>query len=228
MFSGYATPITLPYSFTAGSPISASQMMGNFASITSALSSTVSSPWVTSSSNIYFNAGSVGIGSSAPAYALDVSGSVRAATFLGQGQLKVPVFSIVQGASQSIPAAVETKVNLDTLQFDNFNYWDSANHRWNPKIAGYYQVNGAVMIANNPTLANGNILFSIIYKNGGAHARGTMTTPDAANYAQSNTSCIVYLNGTSDYVELWVYSESGHATNAGTPYVYMSCVLVST
>ena len=61
-FSAHATSITLPYSFTAGGPISASQMMGNFTSITSALSSTVSSPWVASSSNIYYNAGSVGIG----------------------------------------------------------------------------------------------------------------------------------------------------------------------
>ena len=76
-FSAHGTSVTLPYSFTAGSPISASQMMGNFSSITSALSSTVSSPWVASSSNIYFNTGSVGIGSSAPAYALDVNGGVR-------------------------------------------------------------------------------------------------------------------------------------------------------
>ena len=74
--SAHATSITLPYSFTAGSPISASQMMGNFSSITSALSSTTSSPWVPSSSNIYFNTGSVGIGSSTPTHTLEVSGSV--------------------------------------------------------------------------------------------------------------------------------------------------------
>ncbi len=76
VFSAHATSITLPYSFVAGSPISASQMMGNFATITSAISSTVSSPWVLSSSNVYYNAGAVGIGSSAPARALDVNGSV--------------------------------------------------------------------------------------------------------------------------------------------------------
>ncbi len=75
-FAAHATSVTLPYTFTAGSPISASQMMGNFSSITSVLSSTVSSPWVASSSNIYFATGSVGIGSSVPTYTLDVNGSV--------------------------------------------------------------------------------------------------------------------------------------------------------
>ncbi len=36
----------------------------------------MSSPWVASSSNIYFAAGSVGIGSALPTHTLDVSGSV--------------------------------------------------------------------------------------------------------------------------------------------------------
>ncbi len=85
MLSAHATSVTLPYSFTAGSPISASQMMSNFASITSALSSTVSSPWVVSSSNIYFNTGSVGIGSSAPTRTLDVNGSMNVSGNVGIG-----------------------------------------------------------------------------------------------------------------------------------------------
>ncbi len=77
VFSAHATAMTLPHTFAAGNPISASQMMGNFSAITSAISS-ISSPWVISSSNIYFNTGSVGIGSSAPAHALDVNGSINA------------------------------------------------------------------------------------------------------------------------------------------------------
>ncbi len=90
VFLVHATSVALPYTFTAGGPISASQMMGNFASITSALSSTVSSPWVPSSSNIYFNTGSVGIGSSAPTRALDVTGSMNVSgTMTANGGLYV-------------------------------------------------------------------------------------------------------------------------------------------
>ncbi len=106
MFSVHATSITLPYSFTAGGPISASQMMGNFTSITSAISNTVSSPWVASSSNIYFNTGSVGIGSSSPAYALDVSGSVNTTGGLYRGgvSLVFPNMTYRQGGSPTVLA----------------------------------------------------------------------------------------------------------------------------
>ena len=117
MLSAHATSVTLPYTFTAGSPISASQMMGNFASITSAMSSTVSSPWMTSSSNIYFNTGSVGIGSSAPTHALDVTGSMSvsgAMTVNGAASFSAPIsqsytsfnnsaFQYEQTASQNLP-----------------------------------------------------------------------------------------------------------------------------
>ncbi len=69
-------------------------MMGNFSSITSAISSTVSSPWVASSSNIYFNAGSVGIGSSAPTRALDVSGNVAVSGTVTAGNTGFKVYTV--------------------------------------------------------------------------------------------------------------------------------------
>ncbi len=62
--------VTLPFSFTAGSPVSASQINANFGSLNAA-------SWSLSSSNLYYTAGSVGIGSSAPGAMLDVGGSIR-------------------------------------------------------------------------------------------------------------------------------------------------------
>ena len=63
----------VPYAFSAGSPISASQINANFSSV----SSIVSSQWTTSSSSQIYYPGTVGVGTTAAAgYALNVNGNV--------------------------------------------------------------------------------------------------------------------------------------------------------
>ena len=67
-----------------------------------------------SSSNIYFNAGSVGIGSSAPAYALDVNGSVRVSGVVSTGAVSFLVrgFASAAGYYSTTSAADVTSDGL--------------------------------------------------------------------------------------------------------------------
>ncbi len=207
VFSAHATSVALPYTFTAGSPISASQMMGNFSSITSALSSTVSSPWVASSSNIYFNTGSVGIGSSAPVYKLDVNGSVNATSFVGSGSgIQLPFFLVTCNSAQSFAANTWIPVNYNYAIKDTLNAFNTATSQYKPQIAGYYSVR-ASLLALTSNLAN-TATFFVIYKNGSEFGGGPgmySGIADSSGRVSMHAAGTVYLNGSSDYIDVRVY-----------------------
>ncbi len=68
------SPSPLPYTFTAGGPISASQINQDFSTLQSNITN---APWAINGANINFTGGNVGIGSTMPGYSLDVAGYVR-------------------------------------------------------------------------------------------------------------------------------------------------------
>jgi len=131
------------------------------------------------------------------------SGTVltTASTFGGTG----PTFSASQTAStQSIANLTWTKVILPTEEWDTNNNFDSTtNYRFTPTVAGYYQINGNVSFN---ALSNAEVLCSI-YKNGTAYKYGNDIK--ATNIWMVNISSLVYFNGSTDYVELYVFQDSG-------------------
>lgn len=125
-----------------------------------------------------------------------------------------PAFSAYPNSNQTISNASFTKVQCNTKEFDtNSNYDNVTNYRFTPTVAGYYQVNGCV--ATTAAMAQ---LFSSIYKNNSEFKRGTQAGSAGAYLFQSNVSALIYLNGSTDYIELYVYQQSGgNATTNGQP-----------
>jgi hypothetical protein len=114
-----------------------------------------------------------------------------------------PAFSAYTTASQNIASATFTKAALTLEYFDTNNNFDSTtNYRFTPTIAGYYQINASSTF----TTALG-INGSSIYKNGGAYA-GNVGVSSSAGYTAS-VSALIYMNGSTDYLELYVYQSSG-------------------
>jgi hypothetical protein len=113
-----------------------------------------------------------------------------------------PAFSAYLAASGgSIASGTFTKVLFDTELFDtNSNF---ASSRFTPTVAGYYQINAAFQIS---AAAPG---FLTILRNAAEYKRGIwMSTATMQDMAVSG---LVFCNGSTDYVEIYLYQTSGGA-----------------
>jgi hypothetical protein len=126
-------------------------------------------------------------------------------TFAGTG----PAFSAYAGASQTVSNATSTKIEINTENFDTASCFDTTDYRFTPNVEGYYQVNGILRASFSTTFTQ---LAVIIFKNGTVYERNQLITTFGANANSSiNISSLIYLNGTTDYIELY-----GTITGTGT------------
>jgi hypothetical protein len=117
-----------------------------------------------------------------------------------------PAFSAYASTATSTPNNSFTKVVCDTEEFDTANCYSIGSSRFTPNVAGYYQFNGQTGGAGGLS----TILVSL-YKNGAEIKRGIQTIGATISFV--NVSALVYLNGTTDYAELYWYQGSGSTAN---------------
>jgi hypothetical protein len=127
------------------------------------------------------------------------------------------------GGNQSVTSSTFTKINLATEAWDTNNNF--ASNRFTPTVAGYYQFNGSFSTEGLGTVTR---FIISIYKNGVEYIRG-IDSVTAGNSAV--ISCIVPMNGTTDYVELYgfINGSGGIAFRGGSDgnlYTYLQgCLL---
>ena len=125
----------------------------------------------------------------------------------------IPAFSAYKTSTQTFSSSTWTKVTFQAEEYDTSSAYDNAtNYRFQPQIAGYYQVNAQIDIyAGGSSITNTLIA---IYKNGTGDKRGYgAAATSTETYAP--VSAMIYLNGTTDYLEVYV-----NATSGGTLGVY--------
>jgi hypothetical protein len=130
----------------------------------------------------------------------------------------MPTFNVYRGTSnQSISSNTWTKVQLNAENWDTANAFDSTtNYRFQPTVAGYYQLSGTVTITGTSVTfvaleirVNGNETFI------GPH----QIVPSQTGDIYINASVLAYLNGSTDYAELWGYATgSGLIFQSGSAY----------
>jgi hypothetical protein len=146
----------------------------------------------------------------------------------GKGTLLVPpvnaanpCFSAYQSTLQALTGAAYTKVQFQTKEFDLTTAFDAVtNYRFTPQVAGYYQVNACcVTITSNYQLA------AAIYKNGAPARYGSNTSATTSSVGQ--VAAMIYLNGSTDYIEFYMYSSSAQNTTAGSSFTYFQAALIT-
>ena len=142
-----------------------------------------------------------------PTTASNLTATLPAATGTVMVSGNMPAFSVNATGGQSCANSTYTKIQFNSETFDTANCFDSTtNYRFTPNVAGYYQING-VGAFNGSAL--GYTSFAI-YKNGSNYIQsgGTNNTTFGGI---TTISDVVYLNGSTDYVELYIAQTSGGA-----------------
>ncbi len=127
----------------------------------------------------------------------------------GSGVAAQPGFVANLSADQTaVVTATWTKVNTSNEVFDTTSNFDNAtNYRFTPTTAGKYLVNMKGYIA---IMAASSQMVLGLRKNGSSHKLFTVTnfsTGTAPLYA--NGSVVVDMNGSTDYLEMFVYHTHG-------------------
>jgi hypothetical protein len=128
----------------------------------------------------------------------DNTGTVltTASTFGATG----PAFSAYMSSDQSITSGVNTVLQVNTEEFDTANCFDTSTYRFTPTVAGYYQVNGQLSCRGATAVTR---FYILIFKNGSIAKYGTdIFTSLGNNGYKTSVATLIYMNGTTDYLQL--------------------------
>ena len=136
-----------------------------------------------------------------------------------------PAFSAKLAADQTgISNATWTKLAISTEQFDTANCFDTTTYRFTPNVAGYYLLTASV---GSAAALSGQMIGSI-YRNGSSYFVFAQSDARNVNHSYSG-SIIVYMNGTTDYVEVYGYLDgSGTRTfqsESGIKGYFTGCLM---
>lgn len=158
----------------------------------------------------------VGIGTTTPSTKLHVVGAITAT----QGVGGTPAFSAYQSSAQSaLTSNTWTKILYQTEEFDTNANYDTSTSRFTPTVAGYYQVNASVFWPATTTFSGIRI-----YKNGSSAKQGQWS--GSASAGNAVVSALIYMNGSTDYLEIYGNTSTSQTTTASQSEVYFQASLV--
>ena len=108
--------------------------------------------------------------------------------------------------NQTISHATNTKIAFSSELSDYDNLYDTSNYRYQPDVAGLYYINSFVQI--NGWTGTTGVTNLKLYKNG-SREYDFVYNLNTSEYPTIQISTMVGMNGTTDYLEIYVYQDSG-------------------
>jgi len=139
-------------------------------------------------------------------------------TFAGTG----PAFSASLASAQSLTTGVFAKVAATVEGWDTNSCYNNTGstvggipaYAFLPNVAGYYTMKFSLKAQATTSLQR---LIVTVYKNGTTVGRQVDLPATMGNGGTWLSGCVdVYLNGTTDYVELYVYTEGTGTITCGS------------
>ena len=116
-----------------------------------------------------------------------------------------PAFHVTMSADQIVSTSTDTKIQFDTEQFDTDNCYDnSTNYRFTPTVSGKYFVTLYIRSSGGDQ----TYIRPMVFKNGSSVIRHDHRKAMNTNENQG-ISGVVDLNGSTDYIEAYINSNSG-------------------
>ena len=124
----------------------------------------------------------------------------------------------ISAAQDGITQNTATKILFQTEVWDTASDYDTSNSRYTPSKAGYYLFTLAIQIEH---AASNSFCLPILFKNASEWAQGNASTGYPGVYPSTRATWLVPMNGSSDYVEGYVYGGSnGGAFNMADNTAY--------
>jgi hypothetical protein len=128
------------------------------------------------------------------------SGAVTQAKLGANVTTNGPAFSVFLPSNQSIPVNTYTVVQLSSEEYDTASCFNTSTYRFTPNIAGYYQINASLQIDGTGTAMA--TTFVILRKNGSTEYILSIRLDASMVSFLGSGSQLIYMNGSTDYIEL--------------------------
>jgi len=121
---------------------------------------------------------------------------------------------VTKDDAQSIADDTLTIMEYDDVEFDSLGEWNNTTWRFTAKNAGHYSVK-VRMMWGGLAWAEGKVTYLSICKNGVTYSRPDWHEVEHGEsmYLKLGGSDDVYLNGTTDYIDIRIYHDAGAPIN---------------